>query len=81
MNTFMWDSPFTAAHLEALQRLGVSIIPPVRLLLFMSAMLQSVCMCALVSLLFMLLLRADQGQTGSTIAAGCHAPCTGTLLA
>ena len=30
MNTFMWDSPFTAAHLEALQRLGVTIIPPVQ---------------------------------------------------
>ena len=32
MNTFMWDSPFTAAHLEALQRLGVKIIPPVQTL-------------------------------------------------
>ena len=30
MNTFMWDSPFTAAHLDALQKLGVTIIPPVR---------------------------------------------------
>ncbi|CAK0786727.1 hypothetical protein CVIRNUC_009941 [Coccomyxa viridis] len=29
MNTFMWDSPFTATHLEALQRLGVAIIPPI----------------------------------------------------
>ena len=30
MNTFMWDSPFTARHLAGLQALGVSIIPPVR---------------------------------------------------
>ena len=29
MNTFMWDSPFTGAQLEVLQKLGVEIIPPV----------------------------------------------------
>ena len=29
MNTFMWDSPFTSSHLDALQRLGVKVIPPV----------------------------------------------------
>ncbi|CAL5222125.1 g4443 [Coccomyxa viridis] len=29
MNTFMWDSPFTGAQLEVLQKLGVSIIPPI----------------------------------------------------
>ena len=30
MNTFMWDSPFTGAQLEVLQKLGAEIIPPVR---------------------------------------------------
>lgn len=29
MNTFMWESPFTAAHLGVLQKLGVSCVPPV----------------------------------------------------
>jgi phosphopantothenoylcysteine decarboxylase len=29
MNTFMWDSPFTAQHLERLQQLGVSVVAPV----------------------------------------------------
>jgi phosphopantothenoylcysteine decarboxylase len=29
MNTFMWDSPFTAEHLDKLKRLGVSVIDPV----------------------------------------------------
>lgn len=29
MNTFMWDSPFTAEHLAKLQSLGATIIPPV----------------------------------------------------
>ena len=31
MNTFMWESPFTSSHLDALQRLGVKVIPPVLL--------------------------------------------------
>ena len=38
MNTFMWDSPFTAAQLEVLQKLGVSIIPPVRRFLLLSCL-------------------------------------------
>jgi len=29
MNTFMWDSPFTKQHLDRLESMGVSIIPPV----------------------------------------------------
>jgi phosphopantothenoylcysteine decarboxylase len=29
MNTFMWDSPFTARHLTACEELGITIIPPV----------------------------------------------------
>jgi phosphopantothenoylcysteine decarboxylase len=29
MNTFMWESPFTQQHLEALQSMGVINIPPV----------------------------------------------------
>lgn len=29
MNTFMWDSPFTARHLTCCQELGVTVIPPV----------------------------------------------------
>jgi phosphopantothenoylcysteine synthetase/decarboxylase len=29
MNTFMWESPFTAQHLATCERLGVQIIPPV----------------------------------------------------
>lgn len=29
MNTFMWDSPFTAEHLARLTKLGVRVIPPV----------------------------------------------------
>lgn len=28
MNTQMWDSPFTAQHLEVIQGLGVEVIPP-----------------------------------------------------
>lgn len=28
MNTFMWDSPFTAQHLGALRTLGVTVVPP-----------------------------------------------------
>jgi phosphopantothenoylcysteine decarboxylase len=29
MNTFMWDSPLTAQQLEACQRLGALVVPPV----------------------------------------------------
>jgi phosphopantothenoylcysteine synthetase/decarboxylase len=29
MNTFMWESPFTSDHLSRLERLGVTVIPPV----------------------------------------------------
>lgn len=29
MNTLMWDSPFTTQHLQALQGLGVRVVPPV----------------------------------------------------
>ncbi|WIA34321.1 hypothetical protein OEZ86_012660 [Tetradesmus obliquus] len=29
MNTFMWDSPFTAQHLLAIQQLGVTVVDPV----------------------------------------------------
>jgi phosphopantothenoylcysteine decarboxylase len=29
MNTFMWESPFTAQHLASLQQLGVTVIDPV----------------------------------------------------
>eukprot|EP00271_Cylindrocystis_brebissonii_P010390 TRINITY_DN26569_c0_g1_i1.p1 TRINITY_DN26569_c0_g1~~TRINITY_DN26569_c0_g1_i1.p1 ORF type:complete len:286 (+),score=37.12 TRINITY_DN26569_c0_g1_i1:494-1351(+) len=29
MNTMMWDSPFTVRHLEAIERLGVFVIPPI----------------------------------------------------
>ncbi len=29
MNTFIWDSPFTAEHLAKLKKLGVTVIPPV----------------------------------------------------
>ena len=29
MNTYMWDSPFTAAHLESCGRLGARVVPPV----------------------------------------------------
>jgi phosphopantothenoylcysteine synthetase/decarboxylase len=29
MNTFMWDSPFTAQHLDRLALLGVTSVPPV----------------------------------------------------
>ena len=29
MNTFMWESPFTARHLAELESLGVDVIPPV----------------------------------------------------
>uniref|UniRef100_A0A383VT09 phosphopantothenoylcysteine decarboxylase n=1 Tax=Tetradesmus obliquus TaxID=3088 RepID=A0A383VT09_TETOB len=29
MNTFMWDSPFTAQHLAAIQQLGVTVVDPV----------------------------------------------------
>jgi phosphopantothenoylcysteine decarboxylase len=29
MNTFMWDSPFTARHLATLAELGASVVPPV----------------------------------------------------
>jgi phosphopantothenoylcysteine decarboxylase len=29
MNTFMWDSPFTSQHLQALVQLGAAIIPPI----------------------------------------------------
>lgn len=29
MNTLMWDSPFTRAHLDAIQGLGVHVIPPI----------------------------------------------------
>lgn len=29
MNTFMWDSPFTAEHLGKLRQLGVGVIDPV----------------------------------------------------
>ena len=29
MNTFMWESPFTAEHLDKLGRLGVTVIDPV----------------------------------------------------
>lgn len=29
MNTFMWDSPFTARHLAACAELGIRVIPPV----------------------------------------------------
>lgn len=29
MNTLMWDNPFTARHLSALQELGVQVIPPI----------------------------------------------------
>ena len=30
MNTFMWDSPFTATHLAVLQQLGGTVIDPVK---------------------------------------------------
>lgn len=33
MNTFMWDNPFTARHLDAVRELGMSLIPPVTKLL------------------------------------------------
>jgi phosphopantothenoylcysteine decarboxylase len=29
MNTFMWESPFTQQHLQALIALGTKVIPPV----------------------------------------------------
>lgn len=29
MNTFMWDSPFTAQHLAAVTGLGATVVPPV----------------------------------------------------
>ncbi|TVU21371.1 hypothetical protein EJB05_31001 [Eragrostis curvula] len=29
MNTFMWDNPFTARHLDAARELGMTLIPPV----------------------------------------------------
>lgn len=29
MNTFMWDSPFTAEHLARLTSLGAAVVPPV----------------------------------------------------
>ncbi|PRW44355.1 G8 domain-containing [Chlorella sorokiniana] len=29
MNTFMWDSPFTAQHLAAVTALGATVVPPV----------------------------------------------------
>eukprot|EP00882_Tetradesmus_deserticola_P016707 GHRQ01017862.1.p1 GENE.GHRQ01017862.1~~GHRQ01017862.1.p1 ORF type:complete len:200 (+),score=62.19 GHRQ01017862.1:547-1146(+) len=29
MNTFMWDSPFTAQHLASIQQLGVTVVDPV----------------------------------------------------
>ena len=29
MNTYMWDSPITAAHLESCGRLGARVVPPV----------------------------------------------------
>ena len=29
MNTFMWESPFTAAHLAVLRKLGASTVDPV----------------------------------------------------
>jgi phosphopantothenoylcysteine decarboxylase len=29
MNTFMWESPFTAQHLASIQQLGVTVIDPV----------------------------------------------------
>jgi phosphopantothenoylcysteine decarboxylase len=29
MNTFMWESPFTAQHLDRLGQLGVVVIDPV----------------------------------------------------
>lgn len=29
MNTFMWESPFTAQHLSRLQQLGVTVVDPV----------------------------------------------------
>jgi len=29
MNTFMWTSPFTAAHLSTLYDMGVAILPPI----------------------------------------------------
>ena len=30
MNTYMWDSPFTAQQLAVLSGLGAQIVPPVR---------------------------------------------------
>ncbi|ONK57583.1 uncharacterized protein A4U43_C09F1980 [Asparagus officinalis] len=29
MNTFMWNNPFTKLHLETIDKLGVSLIPPI----------------------------------------------------
>lgn len=29
MNTYMWDSPFTAQHLACLQQLGVTVVDPI----------------------------------------------------
>jgi phosphopantothenoylcysteine decarboxylase len=29
MNTFMWTSPFTAAHVTTLYKLGVAVLPPI----------------------------------------------------
>ena len=29
MNTFMWNNPFTKRHLDAINELGVNLIPPV----------------------------------------------------
>ncbi|ONK77693.1 uncharacterized protein A4U43_C02F9540 [Asparagus officinalis] len=29
MNTFMWNNPFTKLHLETIDKLGISVIPPI----------------------------------------------------
>ena len=29
MNTFMWNNPFTKLHLETIDKLGISLIPPI----------------------------------------------------
>eukprot|EP00878_Enallax_costatus_P040649 GHUV01046983.1.p2 GENE.GHUV01046983.1~~GHUV01046983.1.p2 ORF type:complete len:158 (+),score=24.41 GHUV01046983.1:107-580(+) len=29
MNTFMWESPFTAQHLDRIQQLGVTVVDPI----------------------------------------------------
>uniref|UniRef100_A0A453R1H6 phosphopantothenoylcysteine decarboxylase n=1 Tax=Aegilops tauschii subsp. strangulata TaxID=200361 RepID=A0A453R1H6_AEGTS len=28
MNTFMWNNPFTARHIETISQLGISLVPP-----------------------------------------------------